>query len=422
MSTYRIDNRTFSLTEADAPRLLAAVHANRDRPLCLCTRPPVAMYVAKVGARHVLKRMPNTGSKHAPGCESYEPPPELSGLGELTGAAIQENVDEGITTLRFGFGLSKQPGRTAPTPSGAESDTVKSDGKKLTLRATLHYLWDQAGFHRWTPAMRGKRSWSVVRKYLSQAAQDKRAKGTGLDEVLYLPEPFRLEDKDAIARRRAIKLAPLSAGTGGTRKLMILIGEVKEFRQARFGHKAIVKHLADYAFMLDDKLYKRLQKRFETELLLWDNKEDSHLIIVATFGVNPAGIADVEEMALMVVNDQWVPFESDSEHRLLQALCKQNRSFMKGLRYNLDSKQPLAAAVVSDCQPKPVALYVIPPDASDEYTTALDDMVRESSMPAWFWRPAGEGLPQLPACEGFIPTGIIPVATGGDQHAGDDLE
>lgn len=420
MATYRIETRTFTLNDADIAALLATIHARRDRPLCLCQRNGVPMYVAKAGARFIIKRMPNSGGQHQPNCESYEPPAELSGLGELTGAAIQENVDEGVTTLRFGFGLSKLPGRTPPAPSGAESDTVKSDGKKLTLRGTLHYLWDQAGFHRWTPAMRGKRSWAVIRKYLSQAAQDKRAKGTGLDDILYLPEPFRLDDKEAIEQRRALKLAPLSAGTSGARKLMILIGEVKEFRQARFGFKAVIRHLADYTFMLDEKLFKQLEKRFQTELLLWDSKEDSHLIMVATFGVNPAG-AYIEETALMVVNDQWVPFESNSEHRLLQALTEQNRPFIKGLRFNLDSKQPLAAAVVSDCTPKPVALYVIPPTASDKYTAALDEMVRESSMPAWFWRPAGEGLPKLPEREGYTPAGMPSIAAVVDHPDDDDL-
>lgn len=416
MSTYRIEDRTFTLADGDAPRLLATIHARRDRPLCLCTRPPVQMYVSKVGGRFVLKRMPNSGSLHAPSCDSYEPPPELSGLGEVAGAAIQENIEEGVTTLRLGFGLSKQPGRAAPTPSGNEADTVKTDGKKLTLRGTLHYLWEQAGFHRWSPAMRGKRSWPVIYKYLSQAAQDKRTKGTGLDQVLFLPEPFRLEHKEEIARRRAVKLAPLAARSNGARKLMILVGEVKEFQPARFGMKAVVKHLADYPFMLDPKLYERLEKRFQTELALWNSNESSHLIIVATFGVNPAGLAVVEETALMVVNDQWVPFENDHERRLLQALTDEARPFMKGLRYNLSSAQPLAAAVVNDCRPSPVALYVIPADASQEYTAELEELVRSSSMPAWFWRTAGEGLPALPAREGFaaaaLPAGDIAGDTG----------
>src|SRR3546814_10419832 len=80
-----------------------------------------------------------------------------------------------------------QPGRAAPTPGTGESDSVRTDGAKLTLRGTLHYLWEQAGFNRWAPAMSGKRSWGVIRKYILQAAADKTAdrKSTRLNSSHY---------------------------------------------------------------------------------------------------------------------------------------------------------------------------------------------------------------------------------------------
>ena len=50
------------------------------------------MYVARFGNRHILKRMPETGPRHDPSCDSYEAPYELSGFGHVAGSAIQENV------------------------------------------------------------------------------------------------------------------------------------------------------------------------------------------------------------------------------------------------------------------------------------------------------------------------------------------
>jgi len=47
------------------------------------------MYIAKVGNRYIVKRMPDTGQLHSPDCDSYEPPAELSGLGEVLGSAIK---------------------------------------------------------------------------------------------------------------------------------------------------------------------------------------------------------------------------------------------------------------------------------------------------------------------------------------------
>jgi hypothetical protein len=57
--------------------------------------------------------MPNTGYLHAPSCDSYEPPPELSGLGDVLGSAIKENTDDGLTVLKFDFSMSRSPGRAA---------------------------------------------------------------------------------------------------------------------------------------------------------------------------------------------------------------------------------------------------------------------------------------------------------------------
>ena len=201
MSTYQIAGRVIHEEDTRLPEILAAVHGQKQRALCLCAEPNPEMYIAKCAGKYLLKRMPNTGSAHDPSCESFDPPAELSGLGEVL-PAIQENVEEGTTALRLGFSLTKLSGRSAPVPSGQMPETAKTSGSKLGLRSTLHYLWEQAGFSRWNPLMAGKRNWYVIRKYLSQAAENKLAKGSPLKELLYIPEPFFLEQKEEISRRR----------------------------------------------------------------------------------------------------------------------------------------------------------------------------------------------------------------------------
>jgi len=98
------------------------------------------MYISTVGAHHIIKRMPETGAHHDPTCESYEPPAELYGLGQVAGSAIHESPEEGFTDLRLAFSLTKIPGRGPSIPTGTEHDSVRTDGSKLTLRATLHLL------------------------------------------------------------------------------------------------------------------------------------------------------------------------------------------------------------------------------------------------------------------------------------------
>src|SRR3546814_6937056 len=87
--------------------------------------------------------------------------------------------------------------------------------------------------------------------------------------------------------------------------------------------------------MLNEDLHRRLQKRFATELNLWDAVDGSHLVLFGTFGVGGTGFPSLQELALMTTTESWLPFESLYEQMLLDALINGRRRFMKGLRYNL---------------------------------------------------------------------------------------
>lgn len=405
MSVYKIGANSVHADDPSLNEQLATAYAGKVRPLCLCIPAGVPMYIAKIDqARFLIKRMPNSGGQHSPSCDSYEPPPELSGLGQVLGSAIVENPDDATASLKFAFSLSKIGKRNTPVATGTEHDSVKADGNKLTLRGTLHYLWEQAGFNRWSPAMRDKqtmrdkRNWYVIRKFLLEHAEGKFAKGSELSRLLYIPESFRADAKDEINQRRMAQMMSIAASGNGARQLMLMIAEVKEFAPSRYGHKMVVKHLPLFHFMIADDLYKRLIRRFELEMGLVEALPGSHLIVIATFGIGPTGVASVEEMALMCVDEHWIPFESTYDHMLLSAMVDQERCFVKGMRYNLPSTSPLACAVMTDVGSSPVAAYIVPPGASDEYVAALDHLVEESDLAPWRWSPGnGEPLPPLPA-------------------------
>src|SRR3546814_20256536 len=81
--------------------------------------------------------------------------------------------------------------------------------------------------------------------------------------------------------------------------------------------------------MLNEDLHKRLQKRFSTELNLWDAVDGSHLVLFGTFGVGGTGFPNLQELALMTTAESWLPFESLYEQMLLDALINGRRRFMK---------------------------------------------------------------------------------------------
>lgn len=396
MADFSIQGSVYGSNDPHLQGALAKAHAGKIRPICMCYQPGVPMYIARMGELYVIKRMPDSGGTHSPHCESYEPPPELSGLGEVMGQAIKEDLETGTVALKLDFALNKAPGRAPPAPSGDSSDSVKTDGKKLTLRSLLHYLWDESGMTKWSPKMAGKRSWFVIQKYVVGAAQGKLTKGSEFANSLYVPEPFYFDRKDEIASRREAKFGELQRQDKGGRKLMVLVGEVKEICPGRYGHKIVVKHVPDCHFMLPDDVHKRLKKRFEGELALWEAMEDSHLMAITTFGVGPTGVAGIEEIALMITTENWIPFESVQEKMLIDRLTEQSRHFVKGMRYNMPLDRPLATVVLSDTRPTPTGMYIVGADSSDEEIAAVEELAGNSSLEHWFWRVGVESMPEFP--------------------------
>ena len=394
---YLIQGRRYCPDDEGFADALAAAHGAHHRPLCLCLVRGIEMYVARLSDSFIVKRMPYTGSHHTPDCPSYEPPAELSGLGQVLGSAITEDPVNGVTALKLGFSMSKMGARTIDPGSGDGSDSVATDGTKLSLRGLLHYLWDQAELTHWHPGFAGKRSWATVRKYLLMAAENKIARGAALQSRLYVPEVFTVEHRDEINARRMAQLLNATAKPTGARPLMLLIGEVKEIVPARYGFKAVIKHVPDQPFALDEQLYRRMGRRFERELSLWGTSDAVHMMLIATFGLNEAGVPTIEELSLMPVTGQWLPIEDSFEQQLVERMVRDCRTFVKALRYNLPVGQLLASAILTDTAESPVAICIARGGANDEQVAdVLKDLGTVNGSPAWVWWVAQGTIPPLP--------------------------
>jgi Protein of unknown function (DUF1173) len=390
---YSIEGHTFSADDNKLQPALASAYGRHRRPLCLCKTPTLEMYIAKVNGAYIIKRMPNTGYQHDTDCGSYDIPAELSGLGQFLGSAIKENIDEGLTILKFDFALSKGVSKAIPSGNNREKTSVKTDTKKLSLRATLHYLWEQAEFNKWSPAMAGKRNWFVIRKYLYEVAKDKTAKNVALDSLIYIPEAFDL--KQEIAERRIATLSHLHE-SNKPQQYMLIIGEVKEITSARFGHKMVIKHLPDFNIMLNNDIYHRLCKRFDVELELWSANESGHLIVMGTFGINSSGIPSFEELTLMMTTENWIPYENNDELRLLKELTQANKRFIKCFRYNLPSTVPTASVLFTAKDKTTTALFISPASASETYRNDLNNLIENSEINTWVWDAGNVALPKFP--------------------------
>lgn len=375
----------------DAQQVLSRAKAARLRPLCLCQPPGVEMYIAAAGHDLIVKRMPGTAAAHDHRCRSWLPPDELSGYGAVAEHSIVDNPADGTTALRLGFSLSKAGNRAAPEPSGSPSHTIHTDGNKLSLRAVLHYLWDEGELTSWHPAFAGHRSWAVVYRRLGAAVDGKLVRKNPLAPSLFVPEPFAAERKTEIEQRRIKAWAPARRQPGKATKLLIGVGEVKAIEPAGHGFKMQVRHLPGHPWFLDEDLYRRLTKRFSSELEVWQMADagEVRLVAICTFSVSRAGYANVEQLSLMTTDRSWLPFTGDADRTLLRTAIDEQRAFRKVLAYN-GSATAMASLIFTDTTPAIAAFIDRPAGESDHGETSI------AGLPVWNWR-TDEDMPDLPS-------------------------
>ena len=386
---YFIKGRTYrTYPEAD-PGLqdaLAQVYGSPERPRCLCVSGGIEMYIAR-HAEYVVKRMPDTGHLHHPTCPSFEPEPGMSGLGELIGDAIIEHTPDQVE-VRTDFAMSRLPGKAVPRGEAViDLAEVHVPRKRMSLRALLHFLFERAGFNRWYPAMEGRRNQGVLHKYLSEAARGVTIKGASLDERLYVPEPFRVELKDEIGERRRKKLALLLSPEDAVQyKMAIIVGEYNGSEPTAFGRRIVVKHMPDVPLYMETKAWERVERNSTAILQARDADvpRRPRVMMAALVYAKREYVYQVDTVSMMLTTDQWIPLDGLYELPLIEALQRQQRSFMKPLKYDARSAAAFPNVLLLDCESGPFTLHAVSAFGDDREKTLK---VRELAIgrPRWIW-------------------------------------
>ena len=233
-----------------------------------------------------------------------------------------------------------------PTADPKSPGEVTVARKTLSLRGLLHYLWERAGFNRWYPRMQGKRSYWVLRKFLLQASEEVETKGLRLAERVFIPENFSRDQVAEIAQRRDAALSILLSPDADLHfKMMIAIGELKAFTVTTLGYTLVLKHLPECAFFLDHKTGERTKRAFEAELLAW-SAGLVKLVVACLFHAKQEHLYQIDTLTLMMTSDEWIPLDHAYEKDLVDKLVREQRTFIKPLRY--EAKQP-ASFPTSSC-------------------------------------------------------------------------
>lgn len=386
-----------SVLAVDDPRLqdaLAAVYESQERPRCLCVPGGIEMYVAR-HRQYVVKRMPDTGKQHHPDCSSYEPDPQESGLGELMGEAVLER-EAGQVELRVDFPWTRTAARGVARGELLEPAAIDVPKRRMSLRALTHYLFERAGFNRWSPGMEGKRNQGVIHKYLHEAAADVMVKGVTLDERLYVPEPFSETAHFDAAERRRAKLAVLRPHDGQS-PLALVIGEFKASDATALGRRLWIKHMPDAPLLVASNTWDRIERVFAPlfEAMDADTGHKVRLIFTALIRARREHTYEIDAASLMLTTEQWIPIEGIHELALLQALVSQRRRFIKPLRYDARSPTMFPNALLLDTGEAAVPLHVRSAFNKPPERAAKGDAVAVVGNAAWLW-VTDRDMPPLP--------------------------
>jgi len=353
------------------------------------------MYVAGL-RQYVVKRLPNGGGRHHPSCESFEPEASVSGLGPLEGSAIRELVDTGRTELRVDFPWTRRLSPSAARTASADSGQVSVTVRRMSLRAVLHFLFDRAGFNRWTPGMTGRRNQGVIWKYLLEAAEAVDVAGGPLADRLFVPEAFNETAKAEAARRRREKLAILSPSDGAT-PLALVIGEFKSMEMVEEGRRVWIRHMPDAPLLVEGRLWERFARAYAPlfEARDADTGLRVRLVIAALIKARREHTYEIDAASLMMTSEHWIPADGVHELPLIDCLVREERRFIKPLRYDAPSAEAFANALLVDVGPQPFPLHLVSPYMDERGRAAKRRAIEQAAQDVWVWE-TDRPMPALP--------------------------
>ena len=406
---YLVDGARLWPSDTDWQRALERAYTRGVTPLCLCRDSGVPMYIARY-QQFFVKRLPDTGHQHHPSCPSYEPPPGQSGLGEVLGDAVIERGPDRVE-VRLDFPLTRRPGRPVATGDPAAVRTgVAAQRRRLGLRGLTHLLLQWAGFNRWSPRMQGKRNWYVVRKHLIAAAQEIETKGVCLANILLIPEPFSLDDAAAIANRRRRAMAGLqSPDVDAQFRLMLVMSELKEFSATDVDHRIVLRHMPDCPLFMERKAGERFRKVFECEFEAWAHRRSAEqaghadraglrFLFCGLIYAKREGLYFVDTATLVMLSSTWIPLDHPYEQLLIDELVRQERRFLKPLRFESKQGASFPNAVLLDTGDAETPLDIVTPFMSDRDRGLKQRALAKRVAGGWVWdMQTQQEPPPLPA-------------------------
>lgn len=354
-----------------------------------------------------LARFPLTGEEHGTECRFYAPNPAKSGLGEYERGVIDERPD-GTTKIRLSVGLTKQD--PATVHAAPNLDQPVATGKSLAqpamrLLGLLHLLWNEAGLNVWWPAMEKKRNLGRIHWWLNSAAEHIIAGQVKLNSVLLAGAST---ETGADAKRNVSRVK--EAIDNQTRLLVIVpLATCSTDREKSICYKLPIAgfHGIPQLEMTEAK-WKAAERQFPQAVTAW---HDGHRVLVIA-QVEPrnerrGAVAEVVNLALMQVTQNWIPVESRHERIIADKLTAEQRGFVKPLRFDACEEAIFPDFILLDTENDTPMEVFGRTDEPYEARKAAKIVYYAENFGAgrwWCWNAvvkiAGEGIPAFPPAAG----------------------
>lgn len=361
------------------------------RPRCLCRNPGVDMVVRKLRSRYILAKMPDSGMKHHPDCESFNPW-DSSLATEQAKSRLPIRDKNGIARLTLSLSLTDVPEilSDAPTRVVDKRPPTQRDSAQTTLLGLLHHAWSETGLNRWHPNMRGKRGWWTIHRLLTEYATSVTVSRLPLDELLFVPEPFNLDERQRQRDELHQHMRNFTVEESGARHSGLVIGELTGLIETPYGGRISMKHLKEFPIWLGKDAYLDITRRF-SRAVQCIGEMNNPIRVVGIF-VTHSGKDNqrfyAKNGALMTVSEQWIPVDSSYERQIADELVVNERHYLKPLRFDVEDDVVFPDFLLLDAHSKPVPMEIYGMSGSATYEQRKREKIahydRSGDM-FWHW-------------------------------------
>ena len=316
-------------------------------------------------------------------------------MGPATTVSATSLVDETLLDVDFERGAR---GQAWPGRHGADRDMgVATAIRPMTLRELLVLLLVRAGFHRWTPAMVGKRNERVLHKYLLRAARDVRVGGEALAERLHFCLPGVWAELHGAYPQRVLR-GRLTGNATQPRQRMVLVGEYSGLERVGDRLRIRLKSLPGKVLTLRSTAWAECLRQCgiaPMDMAEQLTNSGAHLLMAAFATECGARELDVDVAALVAMSSHWIPVDTVHALVLVDTLVAQNRRFAVVWPHMRPAEHVPPSVWLLDCGARAVALRVWPD--RDRPHSASGAELHQSGAPhrGWIWN-LGSPMPKLP--------------------------